>query len=67
MANEIRKPKVGDVVGAIGHVGPFSVIKVDDHARTVDLQLIKNGSVLNNAPWMALTYARTQPSEPKNS
>jgi hypothetical protein len=57
MANEIRKPKVGDTVGAIGHHGPFHVIKVDDHTRTADLKLIKTGDVLNNAPWMALSYS----------
>jgi hypothetical protein len=40
MANEIRKPKIGDLVSAIGHAGAFCVVKVDDHTRTADIKLI---------------------------
>lgn len=69
MANETRKPKIGDQVRAIGHVGSFCVTKVDDHTRTADIELIQTGNILHNAPWMALSHAISTPhlSKPKNS
>ena len=65
MANEIRKPKIGDVVKAIGHAGSFCVMKVDDHTRTADIKLAQTGNILQNAPWMALSYATTKSSASK--
>ncbi len=60
MANEIRKPKIGDLVRAIGHDGAFYVMKVDDHTRTADIKVIQTGNIFNKAPWMALSYAVTK-------
>ena len=57
MANEIRKPKIGDLVSAIGHAGAFYVMNVDDHTRTADIQLLQTGDIFNRAPWMALSHA----------
>ena len=57
MANEIRKPRIGDVVSAIGQAGSFCVVKVDDHTRTADIKVILTGNIFHDAPWMALSYA----------
>jgi hypothetical protein len=65
MANEIRKPKIGDLVKAIGHQGSFHVMKVDDKTRTADIQLIQTGQIFHYAPWMALSYATARP-KPQN-
>ena len=65
MANETRKPKIGDLVRAIGHAGSFCVTKVDDYTRTADIKLIETGNVLHHAPWMALSYATTRSCLPK--
>jgi hypothetical protein len=56
MANDVRKPRVGDHVAAIGHSGTFEVTSVNDHVRTADLKLIPTGTLLNKAPWTALSY-----------
>jgi hypothetical protein len=56
MPNDIRKPRVGDHVAAIGQSGTFEVTSVNDHVRTADLKLIPTGTLLNKVPWTALSY-----------
>ena len=46
MANDIRKPRVGDHVAAIGQAGTFEVTSVNEHVRTADLALIATGALL---------------------
>lgn len=60
MANDVRKPRVGDHVDAIGQTGTFEVTEVNDHARTADLQLIATGALLNRVPWTALSYGTNE-------
>jgi hypothetical protein len=56
MANDVRKPRVGDHVAALGQSGIFAVTSVNDHVRTADLKLIPTGTLLNKVPWTALSY-----------
>jgi hypothetical protein len=56
MANDIRKPRVGDHVAAIGQSGTFEVTSVNEHVRTADLTLIATGALLYKVPWTALSY-----------
>ncbi len=56
MANDIRKPRVGDHVAAIGQDGTFEVIGVSEFGRTADLELMPTGKLLTRVPWTALSY-----------
>lgn len=56
MAIEMRTPKIGDLVRALGHIDLFQVIKVDDHTRTADIKLIESGSIFQRVPWIALSH-----------
>ena len=60
MANDVRKPRVGDHVAAIGQSGIFEVTSVNDHVRTADLKLIPLGTLLNKVPWTALSYGTNE-------
>ena len=38
MEQEIRQPKIGDMVSVIGHDGLFEVVRVNTHVDTADLR-----------------------------
>ena len=56
MANDIRKPQVGDHVAAIGQDGTFQVTAVNEFGRTADLEAMAVGKLLTRVPWTALSY-----------
>ena len=56
MANDVRKPRVGDHVAAIGHSGTFEVTGINEHGRTADLKLRHSDKLLTRVPWTALSY-----------
>ncbi len=56
MANDIRKPRVGDHVAAIGQDGTFAVTAVNEFGRTADLEAMPSGKLLTRVPLTALSY-----------
>ncbi len=56
MANDIRKPMIGDHVAALGHDGTFEVTNVSEHGRFADLKLLGADILLTRVPWTALSY-----------
>lgn len=63
MANDIRKPHLGDQVSAIGQDGSFKVISISEQGRTVDLEAMPMGKLLTRVPWTALSYGTVEPKK----
>jgi hypothetical protein len=60
MPNDIRKPRVGDHVAAIGQDGTFEVTAVNVFGRTADLEAMPMGKLLSRVPWTALSYGTVE-------
>jgi hypothetical protein len=60
MSKDIRKPRVGDRVAAIGQDGTFEVTAVNEFGRTADLEAMPMGKLLTRVPWTALSYGTNE-------
>ncbi|MGA7220817.1 MAG: hypothetical protein WBX38_21055 [Candidatus Sulfotelmatobacter sp.] len=52
----LRKPKIGDRVGAVGHKGAFVVSATDRDLETAELKQIGHELALSTIPWAELTF-----------
>ncbi len=58
---QLRIPRIGDRVIALGQNGTFVVLRADEDTMSADLKLLSpKECVLKNIPWRLLRFLKTE-------